>query len=115
MAIDHQVKIKYRHGIHNGRADMLSRIRIKPTKNEIEESNDIVAGDAPNDMTDTKFSGHNHKLFDLNINIAESQGNDDHCVYIYKTQLTKGENEKISSEYVIQDNILYHIGKEKPI
>ena len=61
---------------------MLSRIRIKPTKNEIEESNDIVAVDAPNDMTDIKFSGHNHKLYDLNINMTESQDNDDHCVYI---------------------------------
>ena len=50
---------------------MLSRIRIKPTKNEIEESNDIVAVDAPNDMTDTKCSGHNYKLFDLNINMTE--------------------------------------------
>ena len=27
--------------------------------------------------------------------------------------MTKGENEKISSEYVIQDNILYHIVKDK--
>ena len=40
---------------------ILSIIRIKPTQNEIEESNDIVAVDAPNDMTDTKFSGHNQK------------------------------------------------------
>ena len=46
----------YRHGIHNGRAVMLSRIRIKPTKKEIEESNEIVAVDALNDMTVTKFS-----------------------------------------------------------
>ena len=38
---EYQVKIKYRQCIHNGRADMLSRIRIEPTKNEIEESNDI--------------------------------------------------------------------------
>ena len=51
---EYQVKIKYRQGIHNGRADMLSGIRINPTKNEIEESDDIVAVDAPNDMTDTK-------------------------------------------------------------
>ena len=108
---EYQVKIKYRQGIHNSRADMLSRIRIKPTNNEIEESNGIVSVDAPNDMTDTKFSGHNHTLFELNINMTESQDNDDHCVYI-KTQLNKGENEKISSEYVIQDNILYHIAKE---
>ena len=35
-------------------------------------------------------------------------------VYYIKTQLTKGKNEKITSEYVLQDNILYHyhIGKE---
>ena len=31
----YQIIIKYRQGIHNGRADMLSRIRIKPTNNEI--------------------------------------------------------------------------------
>ena len=80
---EYQVKIKYRQGIRNGRADMLSRIRIKPTKNEIEESNAIVAVDALNDMTDTKFSGHNHTLFDLNINMTESQDNDDYCIYIY--------------------------------
>ena len=65
---EYQVKIKYRQGIHNGRTDMLSRMRIKPTKNEIEESNDIVVVDASNDVTDT-----NHKLFDLNINMTESQ------------------------------------------
>ena len=58
---------------------------------------DIVAVDAPNDMTDTKRSGHNHKLFDLNINMTEYQDNDDHCLNI-KTQLNKGGNEKISSE-----------------
>ena len=108
---EYQVKIKYRQGIHNGRADMLSRIRIKPIKNEIAESNNIVAVDAPNDMTETKCSGHNHKLFDLNINITEYQDDDDHCLNM-KTQLNKGGNEKISTEYVIQDNILYHIGKE---
>ena len=43
--------------------------------------------------------------------MTESQDNDDHCLNI-KTQLMKGENEKISSEYVIQNNLLYHIGKE---
>ena len=79
---EYQVKIKYKQGIHNGRADMLSRIRIQPTKNEIEESNDLLAVDPPNDMTNTKSSGHNHKLFDLNIIMTESQDNDDHCVYI---------------------------------
>ena len=69
---EYQVKIKYRQSIHNGRADMLSIIIMKHKTNEIEESNDIVVVDAPNDMTDTKFSGHNHKLFDLNINMTEA-------------------------------------------
>ena len=32
--------------------------------------------------------------------MTESQNNDDHCLYII-THLIKGENEKISSEYVI--------------
>ena len=61
---------------------MLSRIRIQPTMKELEASNNIVAVDAPNDMTDTKFSGHNHKLFGLNIIMTESQDNDNHW-YIY--------------------------------
>ena len=62
---EYQVKIKYRQGIHNGRADMLSRIRIKPTKNEIEESNDIVAVDAPNDKTDTGSKRHSLQAVEL--------------------------------------------------
>ena len=37
---EYQVKIKYRQDIHNGRADMLSRIRVEPTPHEIKESND---------------------------------------------------------------------------
>ena len=32
---EYQVKIMYRQGIHNGRADMLSRIRVEPTQHEI--------------------------------------------------------------------------------
>ena len=108
---EYQVKIKYRQGIHNGRADMLSRIRVEPTQHEIKESNDIVAVDASIDKIITRFNGHNHNLFDQNINMTEYQDNDDHCLNI-KTQLNKGGNEKISSEYVIQDNILYHVGKE---
>ena len=48
---------------------------------------------------------------DQDIHMTEYQDNDDHCLNI-KTQLNKGGNEKISSEYVIQDNILYHLGKE---
>ena len=43
--------------------------------------------------------------------MTESQNNDNQCSYII-TQLSKGENEKISFEYVIQYNIVYHIGKE---
>ena len=90
---------------------MLSRIRVEPTQHEIKESNDIVAVDASIDKIMTRFNGHNHNLFDQNINMTEYQDNDDHGLNI-KTQLNKGGNEKISSEYVIQDNILYHVGKE---
>ena len=68
---EYQVKIKYRQGIHNGRADMLSRIRVEPTQHEIKESNDIVAVDASTDKIITKCSGHNHNLFDQNINMTE--------------------------------------------
>ena len=40
---EYQVKIKYRQGIHNCRADFLSRICVEPTSNENKESNDILA------------------------------------------------------------------------
>ena len=79
---EYQVKIKYRQGIHNGRADMLSRIRVEPTQHEIKESNDIVAVDASIDKIITRFNGHNHNLFDQNINMTEYQDNDDHCLNI---------------------------------
>ena len=80
-----KLKIKYRQGIHNGRADMLSRIRVEPTQHEIKESNDIVAVDASIDKTITRFNGHNHNLFDQNINMTEYQDKDDHCLNIKNT------------------------------
>ena len=52
-------------------------------------TNGIVAVDALNDMTDTKFSGHNHTLFDMNINMTESQDNDDQWLNIYKNSVDK--------------------------
>ena len=103
---EYQVKIKYRQGIHNGRADMLSRIRIKPTADEIKESNEIIAIEEDQN----KVRMYEDILFDKDINMILSQRRDDYCKRI-RRQL-RDQVEKVIAEYTVQDNLLYRIGKE---
>ena len=103
---EYQVKIKYRQGIHNGRADMLSRIRIKPTADEIKESNEIIAIEEDQN----KARMYEDILFDKDINMILSQRRDDYCKRI-RRQL-RDQVEKVIGEYTVQDNLLYRIGKE---
>ena len=105
---EYQVDIKYRHGIHNGRADMLSRIRIKPTENEIKESNEIIAINA--DEVESDLPNYEDIVFDQDVNMQILQQHDEHCKNII-TQLTNN-NENVTAEYIIQDLLLFHIGKE---
>ena len=105
---EYQVDIKYRQGIHNGRADMLSRIRIKPTENEIKESNEIIAINA--DEVESDLPNYEDIVFDQDVNMRFLQQHDEHCKNII-TQLTKN-NENVTAEYIIQDLLLFHIGKE---
>ena len=50
-------------------------------------------------------------VFDQDMTIRILQQHDEHCKNII-TQLTN-DNENITSEYIIQDLLLFHIGKEK--
>ena len=101
---EYNVKIKYRQGIHNGRADMLSRLRIKPTKDEIEQSNNIVAIEqVPQPVEFINL--------DCDLDINEAQETDRHCRHIREV-LNKNNNDSIASQYVVKDTLLYHIGKE---
>ena len=101
---EYNVKIKYRQGIHNGRADMLSRLRIKPTKDEIEQSNNIVAIEqVPQPVEFINL--------DCDLDINEAQETDRHCRHIREV-LNKNNNDSIASQYVVKDMLLYHIGKE---
>ena len=99
---EYQVKIKYRQGIHNCRADFLSRICVEPTANENKESNDILAVE--------KLPTYDDLSFDDDIDMRALQRRDKHCKEILK-QLRNDENEKVANDYVVQDRLLYHIGK----
>jgi len=107
---EYQVKIKYRQGIHNGRADMLSRIRIKPTAEEIEESKEILAvEESTNDLVSEhkKMPCYNDISFNEDINIIDLQGEDKFC----KQVIDENKSGTNAQDYVINDNILYHIAK----
>ena len=58
------------------------------------------------------FTGNNPSRFRLWMKHLRREALEKQPIDYIKTQLSKGKNEKISSEHVIQDNILYHNGKE---
>ena len=105
---EYQVEIKYRQGIHNGRADMLSKIRIKPIENEIKESNEIIAINA--NEVESELLKYDDIVIDQDVNMRILQQHDKHCTDII-TQLTNN-NENVTDEYIIQDLLLFHTGKE---
>ncbi len=107
---EYQVKIKYRQGKHNLRADMLSRIRIKPTKQELEEADNIMAIEDPPLREQVRIPMYDDVDFDGDFNMKAQQAADKHCKHII-IQLKNNDNEKVSNEYVLQDKLLYHIGK----
>ena len=112
---EYQVKIKYRQGIHNGRADMLSRLRIKPTPEELAEDKAILAIEQEPRKIPVEVKVH-EKLphyadisFDDDIQLPKLQQDDAHCKHIMK-QL-KDKDDKTTNDYVIIDGLLYHIAK----
>ena len=112
---EYQVKIKYRQGIHNGRADMLSRLRIKPTPEELEEDKAILAIEQELQKIPVEVKVH-EKLphyadisFDDDIQLPKLQQDDAHGKHIMK-QL-KDKDDKTTNDYVITDGLLYHIAK----
>ena len=109
---EYQVKIKYRQGIHNGRADMLSRIRIKPTEQELEESQEILAIEQTKtniSKTHKNLPTYEHISFDTDINMKNEQQLDTHCINMIKE--LKQNNDKVANDYTIADDLLYHIAK----
>ena len=112
---EYQVKIKYRQGIHNGRADMLSRLRIKPTPEELEEDKAILAIEQEPQKIPVEVKVH-EKLphyadvtFDDDIQLPKLQQEDAHCKHI--TKQLKDKDDKTTNDYVIIDRLLYHIAK----
>ena len=107
---EYQVKIKYKRGIHNVRADALSRIRIKPTPDELTHSRDILA--VTNDhqeqvTTNPQLTTYPSITFRSDIDIVDLQRQDIFCKTIFN-QLNGTEP---NIDYVIKDNKLYHIAK----
>ena len=107
---EYQVKIKYREGRHNVRADMLSRLRIRPTEGEIEQSNDILAINAESENDDVRLLSYEEISFDDEIDLKVLQRKDKHCKLIFQ-QLKDKDNEKVANDYVVQNHLLYHVGK----
>ena len=103
---EYKIKIKYRRGIHNQRADMLSRIKIKPTAEEIEESKNILAIEEQV-SEDNKILSYEDVKFDENVNITDLQNQDVFCKQI----ISDLKNDKHTQDYVLHDNVLYHIAK----
>ena len=94
---EYQVKIE--QGIHNGRADMLSRIRIKPTEQELEESQEILAIEQTQtniSKTHRNLPTYEHISFDTDINMKNEQQLDTHCINIIKE--LKQNNDKVANE-----------------
>ena len=87
---------------------MLSRIRINPTEIEIKESNEIIAINA--DEVESDLPNYEDIVFDQDVNMQILQQHDKHYKNII-TQLTNN-NENVTAGYIIQDLLLFHIGKE---
>ena len=107
---EYQVKIKYREGRHNVRADMLSRLRIRPTEGEIEQSNDILAINAESEDDNVRLLSYDEISFDDDIDLKALQRKDKHCKLIFQ-QIKDKDNEKVANDYVVQNHLLYHVGK----
>ena len=107
---EYQVKIKYREGRHNVKADMLSRLRIRPTEGEIEQSNDILAINAESEDDNVRLLSYDEISFDDDIDLKALQRKDKHCKLIFQ-QLKDKDNEKVANDYVVQNHLLYHVGK----
>ena len=104
---EYQVKIKYMRGQLNCRADFLSRLRVKPTSEEIKQSNEIVAIEQGHDR-DTRT--YKDIIYDKDIDMEQLQADDEHCKRCI-TQL-QNDNEKYTNDYILDNKLLFHFGKE---
>ena len=104
---EYQVKIKYMRGQLNCRADFLSRLRVKPTSEEIKQSNEIVAIEQGHDR-DTRT--YKDIIYDNDIDMEQLQADDEHCKRCI-TQL-QNDNEKYTNDYILDNKLLFHFGKE---
>ena len=107
---EYQIKIKYRSGQHNLCADAMSRMRIKPTQDELEEAQEILEIEQlPQADIKSKFPNYEAIPFDKDLDMCELQKNDSFCKQIFK-QL-ENNDDKVKHDYVMKDKLLYHIGK----
>ena len=109
LLAEYGAKIEYCKGVFNVKADMVSRLRATPISNEISESDEIFV--IENDVvTLERPQINNVSDLDENYNIKQAQRKDSHCKAIVNL-LESNKKDKLKDEYVVLDELLYHIAK----
>ena len=119
---EYNVKIFYKKGRHNARADALSRLRLPPTAKDQKHEEDIFAmgenGEDTQDDEGTRSDTPEHRFvedyepvdFGEGFDMKTEQTEDEYCQHILE-QLQKAVKARDMDNFLLHNGLLYHIGK----